>query len=153
MRIPSIHRTWIAAPVVAVLIILAAAFMFDSPAGAAPWTQPGYLYRYFVWGAQRVISRGIKGPSSVALPDFVCGVFGKDHAYYGTRSFRNETVSSLNPDQAAKRRGGLTGREDRGGDPLGSQHRRTHPPPYHQRRRLAKRSHICYLRAGDLALL
>ncbi len=56
MRIPVIHKTWIAAPVVAVLVVLAAAFMLDSPANAAPWTRPGYLYRYFVWGAQRVVS-------------------------------------------------------------------------------------------------
>ncbi len=27
-----------------------------SPASAAPWTQPRYLYRYFVWGAKRLIS-------------------------------------------------------------------------------------------------
>ncbi|HKN01543.1 MAG TPA: serine hydrolase [Candidatus Binataceae bacterium] len=27
-----------------------------SAASAAPWTEPGYLYRYFVWGAQRAIS-------------------------------------------------------------------------------------------------
>ena len=26
--------------------------MFVSPASAAAWTQPGYLYRYFVWGAR-----------------------------------------------------------------------------------------------------
>jgi CubicO group peptidase (beta-lactamase class C family) len=26
--------------------------LFASPAIAAPWMQPGYLYRYFVWGAQ-----------------------------------------------------------------------------------------------------
>jgi CubicO group peptidase (beta-lactamase class C family) len=30
--------------------------MFASPARAAAWTQPGYLYRYVVWGAQRVFS-------------------------------------------------------------------------------------------------
>jgi CubicO group peptidase (beta-lactamase class C family) len=54
--IPLIHKTWIAAPVVAVLVILAAALMLDSSASAAPWTQPAYLYRYFVWGAQRVVS-------------------------------------------------------------------------------------------------
>src|SRR5271156_4263944 len=29
-----------------------ASLMFASPAGAAAWTQPGYLYRYFVWGAR-----------------------------------------------------------------------------------------------------
>ncbi len=26
--------------------------LFAAPASAAAWTQPGYLYRYFVWGAQ-----------------------------------------------------------------------------------------------------
>ena len=55
MRIAAIHKTWIAAPVVAVLVILATALMLDSSASAAPWTQPGYLYRYFVWGAQRAV--------------------------------------------------------------------------------------------------
>jgi CubicO group peptidase (beta-lactamase class C family) len=54
--IPIIHKTWIAAPLVAILVSLAAALMLDSPASAAPWTRPGYLYRYFVWGAQRVVS-------------------------------------------------------------------------------------------------
>jgi len=33
------------------LISIAAALLSASPASAAPWTQPGYLYRYFVWGA------------------------------------------------------------------------------------------------------
>jgi CubicO group peptidase (beta-lactamase class C family) len=30
--------------------------LFASPASAAAWTQPGYLYRYFVWGAQFFVS-------------------------------------------------------------------------------------------------
>ncbi len=30
--------------------------LFGSPASAAAWTQPGYLYRYFVWGAQSLVS-------------------------------------------------------------------------------------------------
>jgi Beta-lactamase len=30
--------------------------MFAAPASAAPWTQPGYLYRYFVWGAQFLVT-------------------------------------------------------------------------------------------------
>jgi CubicO group peptidase (beta-lactamase class C family) len=30
--------------------------LFASPASAAPWMQPSYLYRYFVWGAQRFVS-------------------------------------------------------------------------------------------------
>jgi CubicO group peptidase (beta-lactamase class C family) len=33
-------------------VILAIGPLFASPASAATWTQPGYLYRYFVWGAQ-----------------------------------------------------------------------------------------------------
>lgn len=36
----------------ALSIILASGLPFASPASAAAWTQPGYLYRYFVWGAQ-----------------------------------------------------------------------------------------------------
>ena len=36
------------------LVMLALMFnLFASPAIAAPWMQPVYLYRYFVWGAQR----------------------------------------------------------------------------------------------------
>ena len=34
------------------LASLATALMFASPAGAAGWTDGGYLYRYFVWGAR-----------------------------------------------------------------------------------------------------
>ena len=30
--------------------------LFASPASAAAWTQPGYLYRYFVWGVQFFVS-------------------------------------------------------------------------------------------------
>jgi CubicO group peptidase (beta-lactamase class C family) len=40
----------------ALLVSLAAGLPLASPASAAPWTQPGYLYRYFVWGAQRITS-------------------------------------------------------------------------------------------------
>jgi CubicO group peptidase (beta-lactamase class C family) len=40
----------------AVMVSIAGALMFASPASAAPWTRPTYLYRYFVWGAQRVVS-------------------------------------------------------------------------------------------------
>jgi CubicO group peptidase (beta-lactamase class C family) len=54
--IPAIHKTWIAAPLVMVMVSLAAVLMPDSPASAAAWTRPTYLYRYFVWGAQRVVS-------------------------------------------------------------------------------------------------
>ena len=56
MLIPVIHKTWIAAPLVAVVVSLAATLVIDSPANAAAWTRPAYLYRYFVWGAQRVVS-------------------------------------------------------------------------------------------------
>ena len=49
-------------PRVAVLLLAALASLaavglpLASPASAAPWTQTGYLYRYFVWGAQRIVS-------------------------------------------------------------------------------------------------
>lgn len=36
--------------------MLAAILLRSSSALAAPWMQPGYLYRYFVWGARRIIS-------------------------------------------------------------------------------------------------
>jgi CubicO group peptidase (beta-lactamase class C family) len=36
----------------ALLACLAAGLLSASPASAAAWTQPGFLYRYFVWGAQ-----------------------------------------------------------------------------------------------------
>ena len=49
-------RRSVAVPLFAPLAILAAGLLFASPASAAAWTQPGYLYRYFVWGAQRVVS-------------------------------------------------------------------------------------------------
>jgi CubicO group peptidase (beta-lactamase class C family) len=41
---------------VAASLILAAILLRSSAALAAPWMQPGYLYRYFVWGARRIIS-------------------------------------------------------------------------------------------------
>ena len=37
-------------------LALALGFSFSSPASAAAWTQPEYLYRYFVWGAQFAFS-------------------------------------------------------------------------------------------------
>ena len=40
----------------ALLVSMAAVLILDFPASAAPWTRPGYLYRYFVWGAERVVS-------------------------------------------------------------------------------------------------
>ena len=51
-----IRRRWVDRPLVVLLVSLAAGLLFASPASAAAWTQPGYLYRYFVWGAQRLIS-------------------------------------------------------------------------------------------------
>ena len=56
MLIPVIHKTWIATPLMAVVVSLVAVLVLDSPASAASWTRPAYLYRYFVWGAQRVVS-------------------------------------------------------------------------------------------------
>lgn len=52
----TIRRLRIARPLLALLMSLAAGLLFVSPASAAPWTQPRYLYRYIVWGAQRLIS-------------------------------------------------------------------------------------------------
>ena len=37
-------------------LALAVGISFSSPASAAAWTQPEYLYRYFVWGAQFAFS-------------------------------------------------------------------------------------------------
>ena len=53
--IVEIWRRWVDRPLT-VLLCLSAGLMLASPASAAAWTQPGYLYRYFVWGAQRPIS-------------------------------------------------------------------------------------------------
>ncbi|MGO9450541.1 MAG: serine hydrolase domain-containing protein [Candidatus Binataceae bacterium] len=46
----------VAGPFVALIVSLAAGLLLASAAIAAPWTQPDYLYRYFVWGAQRAFS-------------------------------------------------------------------------------------------------
>ncbi len=54
--ISEIRRHRVAVLRLALLVSLAAGLPFASPASAAPWTQPGYLYRYFVWGAQRITS-------------------------------------------------------------------------------------------------
>src|SRR5271166_6044190 len=51
----AVHRHQ-AAPLGILWVILAAGPLFASPATAAAWTQPDYLYRYFVWGAQRLVS-------------------------------------------------------------------------------------------------
>ena len=40
----------------ALLAALASVTLFTSLASAAAWTQTGYLYRYFVWGAQFLVS-------------------------------------------------------------------------------------------------
>ena len=45
-----------ARPLLALLLSLAGCLMFAARASAAPWSQPGYLYRYFVWGAQFLVS-------------------------------------------------------------------------------------------------
>jgi len=47
---------WVYRSLRALLVGLAAGLLFASPARAAAWTQPDYLYRYFVWGAQRPFS-------------------------------------------------------------------------------------------------
>ena len=54
--ISNVHRRRVAAPLKALLIGLAAGLIFVAPASAAPWMQPDYLYRYFVWGAQFLFS-------------------------------------------------------------------------------------------------
>lgn len=47
----------VAVLLLAALVSLAAVGLpLASPASAAAWTQPGYLYRYFVWGAERIVS-------------------------------------------------------------------------------------------------
>jgi hypothetical protein len=51
-----IRGRWIDKSLLALLISLAAGLMLTAPASAAAWTQPTYLYRYFVWGAQFHIS-------------------------------------------------------------------------------------------------
>lgn len=56
MIISLVHKPWGAASFLAILVSAAAGLLFAAPASAAPWTQPGYLYRYFVWGAQFLVS-------------------------------------------------------------------------------------------------
>jgi CubicO group peptidase (beta-lactamase class C family) len=50
--ISAVRRHRMARPLLALLLCLAGGQLFATPANAAPWMQPGYLYRYFVWGAQ-----------------------------------------------------------------------------------------------------
>ena len=50
------RKRWVVRPLVAVIVNLLAALLFALPASAAPWTQPEYLYRYFVWGARFLVS-------------------------------------------------------------------------------------------------
>ncbi len=52
----SIRRRRAAVLLLALTVNLAAGLPFARPVSAAPWTQPVYLYRYLVWGAQRIIS-------------------------------------------------------------------------------------------------
>ena len=51
--ISTIQGRGIVLPINALMISLGAVLLLAAPVHAAPWTQPGYLYRYFVWGAQR----------------------------------------------------------------------------------------------------
>jgi CubicO group peptidase (beta-lactamase class C family) len=46
------RKRWVHKSLLARLVGLAAGLLFASPARAAAWTQPDYLYRYIVWGAQ-----------------------------------------------------------------------------------------------------
>jgi len=52
---PTIRKPRVAVPPLALLVGLAAG-LSASPASAAPWLQPDYLYRYFVWGPQHLFS-------------------------------------------------------------------------------------------------
>jgi CubicO group peptidase (beta-lactamase class C family) len=52
----SIGRRSAAVTLVALLAGLLAGLLLAPAASAAAWTEPGYLYRYFVWGAQRLTS-------------------------------------------------------------------------------------------------
>jgi CubicO group peptidase (beta-lactamase class C family) len=52
---PTIRKPRVAVPLLALLVGLAAG-LSASPASAAPWLQPDYLYRYFVWGPQHLFS-------------------------------------------------------------------------------------------------
>ena len=54
--ISNIHRAPFAPSLILLLVILASSLTSASPANAAAWMQPEHLYRYFVWGAQRLIS-------------------------------------------------------------------------------------------------
>ncbi|HYK65639.1 MAG TPA: serine hydrolase [Patescibacteria group bacterium] len=42
--------------VLSLIVGLASVLLGAAQASAAPWTEPGYLYRYFVWGARRAIA-------------------------------------------------------------------------------------------------
>jgi CubicO group peptidase (beta-lactamase class C family) len=56
IQLPEVRKRWLARPLSAMLPIVAACLLSASTASAAAWTQPEYLYRYFVWGAQRIAS-------------------------------------------------------------------------------------------------
>jgi CubicO group peptidase (beta-lactamase class C family) len=47
-----VRRRSAAVSLLALIVIFAAGLSFAPRADAAAWTQPGYLYRYIVWGAQ-----------------------------------------------------------------------------------------------------
>jgi CubicO group peptidase (beta-lactamase class C family) len=54
--ISAVRSRRIARPFLALLVSLAVGLMFSASANAAPWMQPDYLYRYFVWGAQFLVT-------------------------------------------------------------------------------------------------
>ena len=62
MLISLVHKPWVAEPFLAIWVSVVAGLLFASPS-AAPWTQPGYLYRYFVWGAQWVADSTTPDPN------------------------------------------------------------------------------------------
>ncbi len=50
--ISGVRRRRIDRSLLGLLVSLAGGLLFAAPASAAPWMQPAYLFRYFVWGAQ-----------------------------------------------------------------------------------------------------
>jgi CubicO group peptidase (beta-lactamase class C family) len=68
--ISTVPRRRIDRPLLALLISFAVSLLSAAPASAAPWTQPGYLYRYFVWGAQRLIAPRSDDYKSYVVDDY-----------------------------------------------------------------------------------
>jgi CubicO group peptidase (beta-lactamase class C family) len=54
--ISAVRRRPIDRPLTRMLVGVSAWLLLAAPATGAPWTQPGYLYRYFVWGAQFLVT-------------------------------------------------------------------------------------------------